>query len=51
MYIEILAIPTTSLIKNLGHLSTGEVCRENNLKAAVELIDASLHLFGEDSTL
>ena len=64
-YVELLAVPTASLINNSGHLSTGEsvfvgkkrlntMCAlENNskVKAAVEFIDASLHLFGEDSAL
>ena len=64
-YVELLAVPTASLINNPGHLSTGEsvfvgkkrlntMCAlENNskVKAAVEFIDASLHLFGEDSAL
>ena len=64
-YVELLAIPTASVINNPGHLSTGEsvfvgkkrlntMCAlENNskVKAAVEFIDASLHLFGEDSAL
>jgi len=62
-YVELLAVP--SLISNPGHLSTDEsvfvgkkrlntMCAlENNskVKAAVEVIDASLHLFGEDSAL
>ena len=64
-YVELLAVPTVSLINNPGHLSTVEsvfvgkkrlntMCAlENNskVKAAVEFIDASLHLFGEDSAL
>ena len=65
-YVELLqAVPTASPINNPGHLSTGEsvfvgkkrlntMCAlENNskVKAAVEFIDASLHLFGEDSAL
>jgi len=64
-YVELLSVPTASLINNPGHLSTGEsvfvgkkslntMCvLENNskVKAAVEFIDASLYLFGEDSAL
>ena len=64
-YVELLAAPTASLINNPGHLSTGEsvfvgkkrlntMCAlENNskVKAAVEFIYASLHLFCEDSVL
>ena len=64
-YVELLAVPTASLINNPGHLSTGEsvfvgkkrlntICAlENNskVKVAIEFIDASLHLFGEDSAL
>ena len=64
-YVELLAVPTASLINNPGHLSTGEsvvvgkkrlhtMCAlENNskVKAAVKFIDASLYLFGEDSAL
>ena len=64
-YVELLAVPTASLISNPGHLSTDKsvfvgkkklntMCAlENNskVKAAVEVIDASLHLFGEDSAL
>jgi len=64
-YVKFLGIPTASLINNPGHLSTGEsvfagkkrlhtMCAlENNskVKAAVEFIDANLHLFGEDSAL
>ena len=56
---------TTSRISNPGHLSTGEPvfvgkkrhntmrALENNskVKAAVKFIDASLHVFGEDSAL
>ena len=64
-YVELLAVPTASLLNNPGHLSRGEsvfvgkkrlnmMCAlENNskVKATVEFIDASLHLFGEDSAL
>ena len=64
-YVEILAVPTTSLINKPGHLRTGEsvfvgkkrlircVALEKNskVKPAVEFIDASLYLFGEDSAL
>jgi len=63
--VELLAVQTASLINNLGHLSTDEsvfvgkkrlntmFASENNskVKAAVEFIDASLHLFGKDSAL
>ena len=63
--VELLAVLTTSLINNPGHWH-GWVCLcrelkdfytlcalENNskVKAAVEFIDASLHLFVEDSAL
>ena len=54
-YVEILAVPTTSLINN-EHLSTREpVTRalEKNLevKATVKFIDPSAQLFGENSAL
>ena len=65
-YAELMAVSAASLIlNNPGHLSTGEsvfvgkkrlntMCAlENNskVKAAVEFIYASLHLFCEDSVL
>ena len=63
-YVEILAVPTTSLINN-EHLSTSEPvflgekslnttrALEKNLKvkATVKFIDPSAQLFGEDSAL
>ena len=65
LILEILAVPTTSLINKPGHLRTGEsvfvakkrlircVALEKNskVKPAEEFIDASLYLFGEDSAL
>jgi len=65
-YVELLAVSRASLIlSNPGNLSTGEsvfvgkkrlntMCgleNKSKVKAAVEFIDASLHLFGEDSAL
>ena len=65
IYVEFLAVLTASLINNPVHLRTGEsvfvgkkrlntMCAlENNskVKATVEFIDASLHLFGDGSAL
>jgi len=51
-YVELLAVPTASLFVGKKRLNT--MCAlENNsqVKAAVEFIDVSLHLFGEDPAL
>ena len=64
-HVDLLAVLTTSRKSNPGHLSTGEPvfvgkkrhntmrALENNskVKVPVKFIDASLHVFGEDSAL